>query len=373
VEEKVKQQAIGSSDVPRLEKLRDQIDGIDGRILSLLCERQEIASEIGKEKRNSGLEVFDSAREQEVLRRLISKNRGSLSPGAIRSIFNEIISAARAVQQTKPIAYLGPEGSFCHEAALSFFGRSPQFQGVESVEGLFSLVEKGVCEQGVVPVENSYEGSVNNTLDLFYRYALRITAEIFGRIRHHLLGKEKQGENITCLYSHPMALAQCRFWLKAHLPDIKVRETQSTSAAARLVADEPGACAIGSRLAGSTYGLKVIEESIEDHPGNVTRFVVMGKTGAAPTSNDKTSILFSVPHKAGALLKALEPLSRRGINMTRIESRPSRLKNWEYLFYVDVEGHEMDEKVSGALKEMEAHCAFLKRLGSYPAGGAPWG
>lgn len=369
----MKQEAIGLKGLPLLEQLRKEIDEIDTRLLSLLSSRQRLAHEIGEVKRNLGLEVFDPAREQEVLRRLVSSDQGSLSPDAIRIIFNEIISAARTVQQTKPVAYLGPEGSFCHEAALSFFGQSLRFQGAESIEALFSMVEEGMCEQGLVPVENSYEGSVNTTLDLFYTYDLHIIAEVFVRIRHHLLCRKKQGENITCLYSHPMALAQCRLWLKAHLPGIKVRETQSTSAAARLVADEPGAYAIGSRLAASAYGLTIIEEGIEDYPGNVTRFVVMGKTGAGPTSNDKTSILFSIPHKAGSLLKAIEPLASRGINMTRIESRPTRLKNWEYLFYVDIEGHEMDEKVSGALREMGEYCAFVKRLGSYPAGGDPWG
>lgn len=369
----MKLQAIGLRDVPRLEKLREQIDGIDGRILSLLCERQEIASEIGKQKKDNGLAVFDPAREQEVLRRLISTKQGSLSPEAIRSIFNEIISAARSVQETGAFAYLGPEGSFCHQAAASFFGVSATLQGTGGVEEVFALVEKGICGQGIVPMENSSEGSVNTTLDLFSRYDLKICAEIFVRIRHHLLGREKQGEKISCIYSHPMALAQCRLWLKTRLPQVRIKEAESTSAAARLAAQEPGACAIGSRLAASLYGLQVLEEGIEDHPGNITRFVVMGKTIAAPTSKDKTSILFSVPHKAGSLLRALEPLARRGINMTRIESRPSRFRNWEYLFYVDIEGHERDENVSEGLLEMEKSCAFVKRLGSYPAGGAPWG
>jgi chorismate mutase/prephenate dehydratase len=372
VEEKVKQQGIGLRDVPRLEKLREQIDGIDGRILSLLCERQEIASEIGREKRRSGLPVFDPAREQEVLRRLVGDDQASLNPNAIRSIFNEIISAARTVQQTGSFAYLGPEGSFCHQAAASFLGRSAALCGAESIEDVFALVEKDRCRQGIVPMENSSEGSVSTTLDFFSRYDLKICAEIFLRVRHHLLGREKEKEKITCLYSHSMALAQCRLWLKTHLPHVRVKEAESTSAAARLADREPGTCAIGSRLAASLYGLEVLEESIEDDPGNVTRFVVMGKTAAAPTSKDKTSILFTVPHKAGSLLRALDPLAQRGINMTRIESRPSRLRNWEYLFYVDIEGHAMDENVSKGLTEMAKWCAFVKQLGSYPAGGAPW-
>lgn len=368
----MKEQAIGPRDVPRLERLRDEIDGIDDRILSLLSERQEIASAIGRQKKDLRLPVFDPAREQDVLHRLISTNRGLLSPDVIRNIFIEIISAARMVQQTGSFAYLGPEGSFCHQAAASCFGRSAELYGAESIEEVFALVEKDICGQGIVPMENSSEGSVSITLDLFCRYDLKICAEIFLRIRHHLLGKEREKEKITSLYSHPMALAQCRTWIKTHLPHVRVKEAESTSAAARLAAHEPGACAIGSRLAASPYALQVLEESIEDHPGNITRFVVMGKTIAEPTLKDKTSILFSVPHKAGSLLRALEPLAQRGVNMTRIESRPSRLKNWEYLFYVDIEGHERDENVFKGLREMEKWSTFLKRLGSYPAGGGPW-
>jgi chorismate mutase/prephenate dehydratase len=368
----VKQHAVGLGDVPPLKRLRSRIDGIDGQILSLLCERQEIASEIGREKKDLRLPVFDPAREQEVLRRLTSNGQGSLSPHAIRSIFAEIISAARAVQEAGPFAYLGPEGSFCHQAAFSFFGGSTELCGAESIEEVFALVEKDVCGQGIVPVENSSEGSVSTTLDLFSRYDLKICAELLLRVRQHLMGGEENGEEITCVYSHPMALAQCRSWLRTHLPHVPVKETESTSAAAMLAVREPGACVIGSRLAASAYGLQVLEMGIEDHPGNVTRFVVMGKTMADPTSKDKTSIVFVVPHKAGSLLRALEPFARRGINMTRIESRPSRLRNWEYLFYVDIEGHELDENVSNGLMEMEKWCAFVKRLGSYPAGGAPW-
>jgi chorismate mutase/prephenate dehydratase len=366
------QQAFGVKDVSPLEKLREDIDGIDGRILSLLCERQEIASEIGRWKRSLGIEIFDPAREQEVLRRLMSGNQGPLSPDSVRSIFSEIISASRSVQQTGPFAYLGPEGSFCHEAAASFFGGSATLRGAEGIEEIFALVEKDICRQGMVPVENSSAGSVSAALDLFSRYDLKIVAEIFLRIRQHLLGREGEEEEVICVCSHVMALAQCRSWLKTHLPLVRIKETESTSAAARLAAHEQGVCAIGSKQAASSYGLRILEEGIEDHPGNVTRFVVVGKISPGPTSNDKTSALFSVPHKAGSLLQALGPLARRGINMTRIESRPGRLRNWEYLFYVDIEGHELDENVSEGLKEMEECCAFIKLLGSYPAGDEPW-
>jgi chorismate mutase/prephenate dehydratase len=362
------QQAFGVRDISLLEKLREEIDGIDAHILSLLCERQEIAFQIGRQKRTLGIEVFDSAREQEVLRRLASGIQGSLNSDAARRIFREIISAARNLQQAESFAYLGPEGTFCHEAAASFFGSSATLRGAESIEDVFSLVENDTCRQGIVPVENSSAGSVSTTLDLFSRYDLKIGAEIFLRIRHHLLGKEEERGKITRVCSHAMALAQCRSWLKTHLPLARIQETESTSAAAKLAAQEPGVCAIGSKQAASSYGVQILEESIEDNPGNVTRFVVMGKTSPGPSSKDKTSVLFSVQHKAGSLLRALEPLARRDINMTRIESRPGRQRNWEYLFYVDIEGHELDENISGGLKEMEKCCAFVKRLGSYPAG-----
>jgi chorismate mutase/prephenate dehydratase len=246
------------------------------------------------------------------------------------------------------------------------------FRATETIEEVFGLVEKGVCHQGVVPIENSYEGSVNTTLDLFYKYDLKIGGEILLRIRHHILSKAGHMEEIKRLYSHPMPVAQCRSWLKTHMAHIPVTEVASTSLAARMAADEPGAAAVGSRFSAETYGLSVLEEHIEDHPDNVTRFLVIGKTRSEPTGKDKTSLLFFLSHKPGALHKALEALANRNVNMTRIGSRPMRARNWEYLFFVDLEGHEQDNNIREAIKEMEASCAFMKRLGSFPAGDEPW-
>lgn len=368
----MKQKSDKESDWRTLDDHRKEIDEIDGQILSLLSRRQEIAVEVGKIKRELGNKIVDQAREQEVLRRLVSTSNEILSADAIRAIYSEIISAARAVQQVPTVAYLGPEATFSHQAALNLYGQSSSYRGAETIEEVFGLVEKGICDWGVVPIENSYEGSVNITLDLFYEYDLKINAEFFLRIRHHLLSRVEDVKNIKRLYSHPMPIAQCRLWIKEHLAGIPVKEVASTSLAAKIAADESGAAAIGSRLSAQTYELSILEENIEDQPDNITRFLVIGKTRQEATGKDKTSLLFFLRHVPGALHRVLEPLAKRSVNLSRIESRPMKTRNWEYLFFVDIEGHEQDRNVGDALKEMEEYCAFMKLLGSYPAGGEPW-
>jgi chorismate mutase/prephenate dehydratase len=368
----VKQKSDKESDWRIFGDHRKDIDEIDGQILSLLSRRQDVAAEIGKLKRDLGFEIMDHAREQEVLRRLVSNSNKNLSADAIRAIYSEIISAARAVQQVPTVAYLGPEATFSHQAALNLYGQSSTYRAAETIEEVFGLVEKGICEWGVVPIENSYEGSVNITLDLFYEYDLKINAEFFLRIRHHLLSKAEDANDIKHLYSHPMPIAQCRLWLKDHVAGIPVKEVASTSLAAKIAVDESGAAAIGSRLSAQTYELNILEENIEDQPDNVTRFLVIGKIQQEPTGKDKTSLLFFLRHVPGALHRVLEPLAKRNVNLSRIESRPMKTRNWEYLFFVDIEGHEQDRNVNDALKEMEEYCAFMKLLGSYPAGGEPW-
>ncbi len=357
-----------------LGRYRDEIDSIDEEIISLLSRRQDIAAAVGKTKKNLGIETFDPAREEEIVRNLASNNRGNLSREAIRHIFNEIISASRSVQEPLTVAYFGPEATFTHQAAISLFGHSASLRAAETIEDVFGMVEKGICQQGVVPIENSYEGSVNRTLDLLYKYELKISAEIFLRIRHHLLSNADDIEKIKHLYSHPMPIAQCRAWIRGSLPKgVAIKEVGSTSAAAKLAADDPDAAAVGSRLSARTYGLKMLKENIEDHPDNVTRFLAIGNTEPEPTGRDKTSILFFLHHKPGALYGALEILARNNINMTRIESRPMKIRNWEYLFFVDLEGHEQDSNLRESIKEMEGSCPFLKLLGSYPAASDPWG
>ena len=355
-----------------LDRYREEVDRIDEQVLSLLSRRQGLAALIGELKGLLGVNIFNPAREEEVLRRLVSNRQKGLTPDAVRHIFSEIISAARAVQQPLTIAFLGPEATFSHQAAISLFGRSASFLSAETIEKVFELVEKGTCQQGVVPVENSYEGSVGSTMDLLYQYELKISAELFLRIRHHLLSREDNISKIKHLYSHPMAIAQCHSWIKVNLPKVIVKETKSTSLATKLAADEPHAAAVGSQLSAHHYGLKILKEDIEDNPQNVTRFLSIGKSAADPTGKDKTAMLFSLRHEPGALHKVLEPLAQRNINMTRIESRPMKTRNWEYLFFVDLEGHEEDSNMREAVREMQGHCAFIKRLGSFPAGGEPW-
>jgi len=369
---KVKREDRQEGDWKALDRLRTEIDGIDSKIISLLARRQDIAAAIGEIKRKMGVEIFDPARESEILRHLTSSSEGNLSKNMVRHIFNEIISAARSVQIPLSVAFLGPEGTFSHQAAISLFGRSASLCAVDTIEDVFSMVEKDICQRGLVPIENSYEGSVNNTLDLLYKYELKISAEIFLRIRHHLLSSADDINNVNLLYSHPMPVAQCRLWIKNNLPKIPIKEVNSTSLAAKKAAEDMSAAAIGSRLSALVHGVNILEENIEDSPDNITRFLAIGKADSEPTGNDKTSILFFLSHKPGALHKALGVLARKNINMSRIESRPMKTRKWEYLFFVDLEGHGQDRNVSDALREMEEHCVVLKRLGSYPAAGEPW-
>lgn len=352
--------------------LREEIDRVDEEILSLLIERQAAAHAIGRMKAEQGMDVFDPVREREVLQKLISLSDGNLSGEHTGNIFREIISASRSVQQPLNVAFLGPAGTFTHEAALSLFGHSACFQPAESIEGVFSMVEKDLCRQGIVPIENSCEGSVHTTMDLFCGYDLKVSGEVFLRIRHHLLSLEQNREEIKTVYSHPMAIAQCRSWIMANLPGIPVKEVESTSAAALRASREKGAAAIGSRLSAQVYDLNTVVENIEDNPDNVTRFLRIGKTDTLPTGKDKTSMLFFLNHKPGALHRALGALAEKGINVSRIESRPAKMKKWEYLFFIDLEGHCLDERLSKAIPELEKQCVFVKRLGSYPAGDGLW-
>jgi len=265
-------------------------------------------------------------------------------------------------------AYLGPEGTYSHMAAVGLYGGFASLHPADTIEDVFEMVEKDICTVGVVPVENSYEGSVNTTLDQFYKYDLKICAETYVRIRHQLLSMEEDIRDIRKIYSHPMALAQCRLWLKANMKGVAVSEVSSTSLAAGIAAKEPGSAAIGNRALEELYGLRILNENIEDHPDNMTRFLGIGKRESSPFGDDKTSVMFFLADRPGTLYKALGALAERGINMTRIESRPMKTRGWEYLFFTDIEGHDQDEKVRDALKEMEKQCVLLKRLGSYPRG-----
>lgn len=284
---------------------------------------------------------------------------------------NDIIisnSNSNRLQFVAYAGYLGPEATFSHQAATILYGSDTVLKGAETIEDVFIMVKNGECEEGVVPVENSYEGSVNITQDLLNKYDTNISGEIYLRIRHNLLSRERNIKNIKRVYSHPQAIAQCRSWLKDNLPGIPIAEVSSTSLAAKLASSELRTAAVGSKFATSTYGLNVLNENIEDNQDNATRFFVIGDHKPLPTGNDKTSIIFFLKHRPGSLYKCLSVLAQKNINMTRIESRPAKTKNWEYLFFLDIEGHEMDTQVSEALNEMKEYCVFLKKLGSYPRG-----
>lgn len=351
---------------------RSEIDDIDDAILKLLARRQAASRAIGHTKKELELPIMDPGREVRVLQRVVEMGGEEIPPEAIRRVFREIISACRSAQEDMAVAYLGPPGTFSQQAAIAFFGQAPVLHPVETLDEVFASVEKDLCQNGVVPIENAYEGSVSRTLDLFCGSPLKIQGETFVRIRHHLLSRCNSLGDIRCVYSHPMALAQCRGWLRSNLPGVACRETSSTAMAAQRAAEESGTAAVGGQFAAMHLDLSTLAQDIQDYADNVTRFVAIGKRDNRPSGNDKTSVLFSLRHRPGSLYEVLEPLARRGINMTRIESRPMKTKTWEYLFFADLEGHEREPPVQEALSAMDDQCAFLKRLGSYPKGGDPW-
>jgi chorismate mutase/prephenate dehydratase len=348
------------------EAIRQQIDALDRELLALLNRRQSLAQEIGRIKNREGRGTLDFQREEEVLAHLMHLNPGPLSQSALRNIFREIISAAREVQIPFGVAFLGPEATFSHLAALKKFGRATRFGPLTTIQEVFEEVEKGKYQYGVVPIENSTEGVVNVSLDLFAETELRICGEIFLEISHDLLSKSGQRADIEVVYTHPQAYAQCRRWLSTHLGDIPILEVASTGAAAQKAAKNPNAAAVASAFAAPLYDLRVVEARIEDQPGNVTHFFVIGSDTPGPTGCDRTSIIFAVDNIPGALYKTLRPLAERGLNMTRIISRPAKNEAWRYLFFVDLEGHRDDLQVAQALEEIKTISAHFKLLGSYP-------
>lgn len=351
-----------------LDRRRMDIDAIDGQILSLLRRRLDVAASIGRIKGRLGLAVFDPVREKAILDRMAKKALGHLTEAAIRDIYTRIISAGRAVQGPLKVAFLGPEATFSHQAAISIFGNSAEFCAFRTFEDIFSSVEKGRSDQGVIPVENSLEGSVAGVWDLFNKFDLKICGEYYHRIRISLMAGNRDLGGITKIYSHPMPLAQCRSWLRGHLPDVSFESVESTSLAAEMAADDPQGAALGSRLLSETIGLEILEEDIEDEPHNVTRFLAVGNGEPRPTGTDKTTLLFFLDHRPGALAGVLSALAQREINVCRIESRPMPMRSWEYLFFVDLEGHRDDPAVADVMAEMETLCVFVKWLGSYPSG-----
>lgn len=351
-----------------LKKLRDRIDAIDDQILDLLNERASLALEVGKVKSTEKAEFYVPGREKTIHERLAAKNPGPFPSHAIRKVYREIISASLSLEQPLKVAFLGPQATFTHVAAMHQFGMSAQLIPQKSIPAVFDEVIRDRVNYGVVPVENSTEGIVSHTLDMFMESDLKIIAEILQEISHDLLSVTGQSEDVRKILSHPQALAQCRSWLDENMPDIPLIDTSSTAQAAQTAAEDPSAAAVASEAAATLYGLKVVKTKIQDHASNFTRFLVIGKKTPPPCGNDKTSIMFSIKDEPGILYRMLEPFSKRQLNLSKIESRPLKKKAWEYIFFLDFEGHISEEKVTSAIEELRGYCQFLKVLGSYPSG-----
>ena len=345
-----------------LKELRDRIDALDDEILRLLNDRAKIALEIGELKQNGA--IYRPEREAQVLRRLQELNRGPMPAAAVARLFTEVMSACRALEDSFSVAFLGPRGTFSEEAAIKHFGGSTGKVAAGSIDEVFRKVEAGSSGYGVVPVENSTEGAVGRTLDLLLATPLRICGEIMLPVHQCLLAQRNAA--VARIYSHAQSLAQCHNWLEQNFPGVERLPVVSNAEAARLASREGGTAAIASGTAAELYGLDVLAANIEDDPNNTTRFLVIGSHDPAPSGRDKTSIVMSAANRPGAVHALLSPLAQHGVSMTRLESRPSRTGLWEYVFFVDLEGHQQDAGVAQALEGLQALAAFVKVLGSYP-------
>ena len=356
------------SDKPDLQALRKEIDAVDKQLLELISQRARIAQKVAEVKNAGGEQpsFYRPEREAQILRKIIEQNKGPLSEEEMARLFREIMSACLALEQPLDIAYLGPEGTCTQTAALKHFGHSVNTTAFGSIDQVFREVESGASNYGVVPVENSIEGVVNHTLDMLNHSSLFICGEVELRIHHHLLSKDDSMEHIDVVYSHQQSLAQCRAWLDTHLIKAERIAVSSNAEAARIVTEKKQAAAIASESAGELYELNVLASNIEDEPDNTTRFLVIGKQMCPPCGNDKTSLIFSAPNKPGALHRMLSCFADNGVSMTRIESRPSRREMWDYVFFVDIEGHAEDAPVKKALRELGDNASMTKLLGSYP-------
>jgi chorismate mutase/prephenate dehydratase len=349
-----------------ISELRAQIDSIDKQLVEMINERAQCAAEIGNLKNKGAKSIFAPEREVQVLNGVLRNNKGPLADKTMSAIFREIISACRALEKPIAVAYFGPAGSNTHIASILKFGDSTDFIPCNTIPDVFSSVEHKESNYGVVPVENSTEGIVNHTLDMFLLSDLRICAEINAPITHNLLSSGEDMSQVKRVYSIGTAIAQCRNWLANHLPGVELLEVSSTSKAAKMCEGYPSSAAIATALAAKEYNLNILAEGIEDSPHNKTRFLVVGYSKPNPSGKDKTSIVYAVPHKSGSLYHSLKVFDSHGINMTMIESRPTKQMPWEYIFFVDVQGHEADENIQAAIAELGEMALFVRVLGSYP-------
>jgi chorismate mutase / prephenate dehydratase len=354
----------------RLKPLRDTIDAIDARLVQLLNERARTAAEVGRIKHEVGAPVFRPEREAEVLRKVAAKSAGPLGEAALSNVFREVMSACRALERPLTIAFLGPVGTFSETAMQRQFGASVNGLPCSTLDEVFRATEAGGADFGIVPIENSSEGAVSRTLDLLLATPLRVLGEVSVPVHHNLLTRSGSMGGVARICAHSQALAQCTGWLNQHWPAVERQAVASNAEAARMASEEPALAAIAGERAAQRYGLHVVAAHIQDDPNNRTRFAVLGDQAtqpSAPPGRDKTSLILSVPNRAGAVFDMLKPLAAHGVSMTRFESRPARVGTWEYYFYVDLEGHADDPKVAAALTELQRECAFYKCLGSYPA------
>jgi chorismate mutase / prephenate dehydratase len=349
-----------------LNELRDNINKVDLEILELIKKRSEFVEMVGHVKSKNSGKIYVPEREKQIFDKLIKHNSSKLHSESIISIFTEIISACRSLEKPLLISFLGPESSYTHSAAIKQFGSSVDFSAQNSIDEVFYNVEKGFSDYGVVPIENSTEGAVNYTLDKFMDSDLKIVAEVEERISHSLLSNEESLDVITKVYSHPQAIAQCNRWLLTNLKNAEIIEVNSTSLAAKLASETPNSAAIASKLAASKYHLNTLSESIEDSVSNTTRFLVIGKLLNGTSGHDKTSIMFSPAEHVGTLFNSLKFFYENNINLSMIESRPNKKTPWQYIFFIDLEGHYENETVKKALVGLKSYATEFKILGSYP-------
>ena len=352
----------------KLNDLRKKIDLLDSKIVKLINERAGISCDIGKVKKGKGQSIYSPDRESQVYESVAKKNKGPMTDETIKAIYREIMSGCLSLESPIKVAYLGPELTFTHQASLKKFGSSVEYLSCNSISEVFLEVEKGNADYGVVPIENSTEGAINHTLDMFVDSPLVICSEVYHPIKHSLLSKGRNMKSIKVIYSNPKVFPQCRGWIEKNLPGAKLQDTTSTSRAAEVASKKAGAACISSELAAKKHKLNVLARSIQDSSRNVTRFLVIGDSVGKVSGKDKTSIMFSVKDRPGVLHDMLSSFKNKGINLTKIESRPSKKGLWKYYFFVDMEGHYESPKVKKALGELKKKCHFLKILGSYPKG-----
>ena len=354
----------------QLAPLREGIDALDRQILDLVTQRARLALQVGEVKHKAGgsdTTVLRPEREAQVIRRLQELNGGPLPDSAVRAVWTEIISACRGLERGLTVAYLGPEGTYSEMAAYAHFGHAISTLPCATFDEIFRAVEGNRADVGMVPVENSTEGAVNRTLDLLLASPVRILGESSLLVRHSLMTQSGSLEGVTRVMAHPQALAQCQGWLKQNADGLQREVASSNAEAARLASLDPTIAAIAAESTADSWGLQIVASGIQDDPHNRTRFVAIGHDDTLPSGRDKTSLILAVPNRAGAVVQMLMPLSQNGVSMTRFESRPARTGQWEYYFYVDIEGHRTDPAVAKALQDLQAQTAFFKVLGSYPA------